>query len=462
MAQTLCLRPTTPCKNKSRKQPVRNSKVTNKTLAAVVTTIFKAVNRPPPPTSTTSSSSEIQRCFVTMRQCKLWALTLLACQKLWLPRVTRAPRLVWKRRHSSPNSRTRATKAKLAPEPELDKWSSSHQLSEDLISLNQLFQARALEHESEHQAMIHLIASQSSSVAGLTDSKVKIYGSRAVGLALPESDIDVALLPSTPLSEAQQQRALALLGEALQESGGWATGRVISCLAVTVTAIPVLKVVMEHGFVRGALLPQRVALDITMKNLSADAIESDCQHAGLHGIEVVNSLKEQFEALGPVVLFMKQLLATSNLNDPYSGGLGSYALTLMVAFVLQNKVAAGDGIGQCLLAVLEYYMNTFDASKHRIFSELQSKTENVEDCAEALLIDSGAPQAPLHVYDPILREMNVGSSCFRFEIVQRVFGWAHAELSKHYVNASDVGPQLGVLLEIATRKQNNWVGTWVE
>jgi len=90
--------------------------------------------------------------------------------------------------------------------------------------------------------MIHLIASQSSSVAGLTDSKVKIYGSRAVGLALPESDIDVALLPSTPLSEAQQQRALALLGEALQESGGWATGRVISCLAVTVTAIPVLKV----------------------------------------------------------------------------------------------------------------------------------------------------------------------------------------------------------------------------
>ena len=93
--------------------------------------------------------------------------------------------------------------------------------------------------------MIQLIASQSSSVARLVwagDAKVKIYGSRAVGLALPESDIDVALLPSTPLSEAQQQRALALLGEALQESGGWATGRVISCHAVTVTAIPVLKV----------------------------------------------------------------------------------------------------------------------------------------------------------------------------------------------------------------------------
>ena len=146
---------------------------------------------------------------------------------------------------------------------------------------------------------------------------------------------------------------------------------------------------MEHGFVRGAVLPQRVALDITMKNVSADAIESECQHAGLHGIEVVNSLKEQFEALGPVVLFIKQLLATSNLNDPYSGGLGSYALTLMVAFVLQNKAAAGDGTGQCLLAVLEYYMNTFDASNHRIFSELQSKTENVEDCAETLLIVPG-------------------------------------------------------------------------
>merc|ERR1711865_299237 len=156
----------------------------------------------------------------------------------------------------------------------------------------------------------------------------------------------------------------------------------------------------EHGYAAAGTLPMRVMLDVTLANnnnnsttdkaSSIDGSADSSKHVGLHGIEIVRRLKASHEALAPVVMFLKQLLVTSNLNDPYSGGLGSYALTLMVAFVMQNKVADGDGIGQCLLAVLEYYMNTFDASKHRIFSELQSKTENV-NCAEALLIDSGAP-----------------------------------------------------------------------
>lgn len=121
----------------------------------------------------------------------------------------------------------------------------SLKLSDDLISLSDNLQRLATEHIDEHQAMVNLVRQQSKLVAHSVwggEATVRVYGSRAVGLALPASDIDVVLLPAKQLTTEQQTEALVQLGQQLQNCGGWETGRVTSSHALLVAAMPLLKV----------------------------------------------------------------------------------------------------------------------------------------------------------------------------------------------------------------------------
>jgi len=70
----------------------------------------------------------------------------------------------------------------------------------------------------------------------------------------------------------------------------------------------------------------RLTLDITLKS-----------HMGVETVSFVNQLVDHFPELRPLVLVIKQLLNSMRLNDPYTGGLGSYALVIMVASLLQRR-----------------------------------------------------------------------------------------------------------------------------
>lgn len=462
MAQALTLQPSscnmsdTSLAKTTRK---RHSRQSNKHLALLVANMLKKAIQ-----ANRVDTDHNPKAQLTMRQCKLWALALI--DVFTNPRFVRARMLHWRAPNDSKElkcsrmellSATSAEcSADCAPPP------SGSQLTQDMMGLRQLLHQRALEHEQEHEHMTDLIRSHAMSVAADVwggEVAVKIYGSRAVGMALPDSDIDVALLPSVRLNSLQQTQALTMLAGQLLESGGWSSGRVISGHTVTLTAVPVLKLVMEHGFAAGSTLPLRVMLDVTLANHSttdqASSIDgsTECSnHVGLHGIDIVNRLKTNHEALAPVVMFLKQLLVTSNLNDPYSGGLGSYALTLMVAFVMQRAEAKGEccEAGELLRETLQYYANSFNPLKDCVRPLPHSEaTPN-----GSTKIEPGSSTTPLQVFDPEYADMNVAASSFRFNLVQHLFGWVHSELSKHYSDTADVSPQLGVLLEIVTRKHD--------
>jgi hypothetical protein len=70
----------------------------------------------------------------------------------------------------------------------------------------------------------------------------------------------------------------------------------------------------------------RLTLDITSKS-----------HLGVETVSLVKKLVLHYQELRPLVLVIKQLLNTMRLNDPYTGGLGSYALVIMVAALLQRR-----------------------------------------------------------------------------------------------------------------------------
>jgi non-canonical poly(A) RNA polymerase PAPD5/7 len=58
-------------------------------------------------------------------------------------------------------------------------------------------------------------------------------------------------------------------------------------------------------------------------------------HNGLECVGLVKKYLKENELIEPIILVLKQLLKCSAFNDPYSGGLSSYSLFLMIVSYLQ-------------------------------------------------------------------------------------------------------------------------------
>ena len=154
-------------------------------------------------------------------------------------------------------------------------------------------------------------------------SRVEVFGSVATELDLPGSDVDVVVCDVAEHYEAvltQQPSAALIRLEAALVAAPWT----VSVKAIPTASVPVLRVVAGGG---GSGAGSAVHLDITF-----DAPT----HRGISTAAFVRQALRDHPALGPVTLVLKQLLATHNLNDPFLGGLSSYATILLVASVLAD------------------------------------------------------------------------------------------------------------------------------
>jgi non-canonical poly(A) RNA polymerase PAPD5/7 len=66
-----------------------------------------------------------------------------------------------------------------------------------------------------------------------------------------------------------------------------------------------------------------------------DITIQDGKHNGIKCVELVKRYLQAYEPLKYLVMAFKQLIFNSQLNDPYQGGLTSYALILMIVAFLQ-------------------------------------------------------------------------------------------------------------------------------
>lgn len=73
------------------------------------------------------------------------------------------------------------------------------------------------------------------------------------------------------------------------------------------------------------LLTWQVRVDLSMEGPS---------HTGLATASLVSTLASRLPPLVPLTLMLKHLLRSRGLADPYTGGVPSYGLTLMVTFLL--------------------------------------------------------------------------------------------------------------------------------
>lgn len=94
---------------------------------------------------------------------------------------------------------------------------------------------------------------------------------------------------------------------------------VTSLNAVSTTQIPVIKMIVAPSHHPG--VARTMKIDITFQSQA---------HRGHGTTQLSVALLSVTPPLAPLVLAIKQLLVEHNLNDPYTGGLSSYGIMLLV------------------------------------------------------------------------------------------------------------------------------------
>lgn len=82
-------------------------------------------------------------------------------------------------------------------------------------------------------------------------------------------------------------------------------------------------------------------------------------HNGLECVHLVQDFLSENELIEPLILVLKQFLKACALNNPYFGGISSYALFLMIVAFLQShdipKELAKVNLGRTLISFLTFY-----------------------------------------------------------------------------------------------------------
>lgn len=78
-------------------------------------------------------------------------------------------------------------------------------------------------------------------------------------------------------------------------------------------------------------------MQIVSKPINIDITQMTDHHNGLECVQLVRNYLSENTVIEPLILVLKQMLKVWGFNDPYHGGLSSYALFLMIVSFLQVK-----------------------------------------------------------------------------------------------------------------------------
>ncbi|KAL0925699.1 hypothetical protein M5K25_004065 [Dendrobium thyrsiflorum] len=237
--------------------------------------------------------------------------------------------------------------------------------------------------------------------------RVEVFGSFRTGLYLPTSDIDVVILDSRVKTP---QTGLYALARALSQKGIAKKMQVISKARV-----PIVKFVEKQS---------GIAFDMSF---DMDG-----------GPKAANFIKDAVEKIPPLrhlCLILKVFLQQRELNEVYSGGIGSYALLAMLIAHLQIQRRSQDmqgvqksmehNLGILLVKFFEFYgrkLNTSDVgvscnSSSTFFLKCDRGFFNTE---RPFLLAIEDPQAP---------DNDIGKNSFNYYKVRSAFAVAYASLT---------------------------------
>ncbi|GAB4846389.1 hypothetical protein Ancab_025394 [Ancistrocladus abbreviatus] len=230
---------------------------------------------------------------------------------------------------------------------------------------------------------------------------VEVFGSFKTGLYLPSSDIDVVILGSNIRTP---QIGLQALSRALSQRGIAKKMQVIGKARV-----PIIKFVEKKS---------GVAFDVSF----------DVEN-GPKAAEYIKDIISKIPPLRPLCLILKVFLQQRELNEVYSGGVGSYALLSMLIAMLRDlnecTPCEEQNLGILLVKFFEFYahkLNTLDVgvscNGRGTFYLKGSRGFQIK--GRPYLISIQDPQAP---------ENDIGKNSFNYFQIRSAFMTAFATLT---------------------------------
>ncbi|KAK9078245.1 hypothetical protein SSX86_002302 [Deinandra increscens subsp. villosa] len=246
--------------------------------------------------------------------------------------------------------------------------------------------------------------------------KVEVFGSFKTGLFLPTSDVDMVILGShiqTP------QLGLRALSRALSQRGVAKKIQVLGKARVPI--IKFVEVVSDISF----------DISFNMEN-------------GPKAAEYVQDAISKWPPLRPLCLILKVFLQQRGLNEVFSGGIGSYALLVMLIAMLQNSLDSHSfpqyNLGVLLVTFFDMYgckLNISDVgiSCNEASTFFSKRSKGFVYSRKNLLIS---------IQDPQDAEKDIGKNSFKYLTIKSAFRMACSTLTDTKLIMS-LGPDRSIL-----------------
>ncbi|CAH0478585.1 unnamed protein product [Peronospora belbahrii] len=272
-------------------------------------------------------------------------------------------------------------------------------------------------------------------------ASVMCFGSYSTGLWLPSSDVDVVIMG---LSNAKDRdvptrfvpdgvNELEQLARQLRPQKSW----VQRVDVVRGAKVPVAKLCLRRGSQQEGENSVLLRVDISIENVQT------CN--GLEASKLVRQYVNNLPRLKPLIMVLRQMLREKALNSAFTGGLSSYAVTLLAVFMMklqrheelesenddedQNYIFSekqmpdeqqnARKLGQLLLDFLEYYGTSFDYFTTGL--SLKPEAFGAYPLAPHLSITNGLPLMPqLVIDDPVYKNGQHNAAAGAFALARVV------------------------------------------
>ena len=239
--------------------------------------------------------------------------------------------------------------------------------------------------------------------------KAKLYGSRATNLCLMWSDIDIVICNEKRNSikikeEIKKDSEVDFEEEEINYDFLERLNKLLNSDITFVESIkylnkakvPIIKIKTTKEY-------NSVMIDITLQTKD---------HFGLKCVNLVKKLMKEYDTLEILLFPLKKMLKISGLNDPYNGGLSSYALILMIVNFLEyqklkKKEISKDKIGDLFYDFLFFYGGRMDTNH----VDINNINNNMKINKTPFIFIS----------DPLNNKNNVAKASFKFIEVKFIF-----------------------------------------
>jgi DNA polymerase sigma len=200
-----------------------------------------------------------------------------------------------------------------------------------------------------------------------------LFGSNAIGLSLPNSDVDI-LLCGLPCS--LKEDASDFLAQIAVDIN--AMGWVVSCSTYLSAKVPIIKLEIDPSI---PFLQTKRRQDLfrvynpmalyyldTNKCPAGRTIKVDITinvpgvtSVGYESTVLMKDWITRMPEIQRILILFKYILAIRNFNSNFNGGIGSYCLFAMIAAFLKNNPSPSDGdLSSIFIHILKWYGEDFD------------------------------------------------------------------------------------------------------